>query len=121
MNDGPEEFVMEAQPSPEHLDQPSRIPTSDSRSSLEQYEHASNETDVEEEQQPQRLSQDLKHDIPAVMRRTHLPSPAVGDEGSLFAILKKNVGKVRISPILIIYTVDRFRAGFVHYHFPSHV
>ncbi|OCH96631.1 hypothetical protein OBBRIDRAFT_743469 [Obba rivulosa] len=28
-----------------------------------------------------------------VQRRTQLPSPVVGDEGSLFAVLKKNVGK----------------------------
>ncbi len=30
----------------------------------------------------------------AIVRRTQLPSPVVGDEGSLFAVLKKNVGKV---------------------------
>ena len=30
----------------------------------------------------------------AAVRRTVLPSPPVGDEGSLFAVLKKNVGKV---------------------------
>lgn len=29
-----------------------------------------------------------------IVRRTQLPSPPAGDEGSLFAILKKNVGKV---------------------------
>ncbi|EPQ60901.1 hypothetical protein GLOTRDRAFT_135500 [Gloeophyllum trabeum ATCC 11539] len=28
-----------------------------------------------------------------IVRRTQLPSPPVGDEGSLFAVLKKNVGK----------------------------
>ena len=32
-----------------------------------------------------------------VMRRTQLPVPSFGDEGSLFNILKKNVGKVCVS------------------------
>jgi hypothetical protein len=31
-----------------------------------------------------------------VARRTELPCGSVGDEGSLFAVLKKNVGKVRL-------------------------
>lgn len=31
----------------------------------------------------------------AVVRRTRLPAPTSGEEGSLFSVLKKNVGKVR--------------------------
>ena len=42
----------------------------------------------------QHFSQDDAHSI---VRRTQLPSPPVGDEGSLFSVLKKNVGKVRLS------------------------
>ncbi|KAF9454904.1 oxysterol binding protein [Macrolepiota fuliginosa MF-IS2] len=93
MDDGPEEFVMDTQLSPEHAEQVSRIPTNDSRSSLEQFDRSSNETDAEEEKHPPRVSQDLGHDALATVRRVHLPSPVIGDEGSLFAILKKNVGK----------------------------
>jgi hypothetical protein len=37
-----------------------------------------------------------------VKRRTQLPSGPVGDEGSLFSVLKKNVGKV--GPALLQYT-----------------
>lgn len=36
----------------------------------------------------------------AIVRRTQLPSPVVGDEGSLFAVLKKNVGKVSMSLLI---------------------
>jgi hypothetical protein len=32
----------------------------------------------------------------AVVRRTKLPAPNTGEEGSLFAVLKKNVGKARL-------------------------
>lgn len=37
---------------------------------------------------------DTSLEVRQVVRRTHLPSGPVGDEGSLFAMLKKNVGKV---------------------------
>lgn len=40
-------------------------------------------------------------DMP-IVRRTQLPSPPVGDEGSLFAVLKKNVGKVRKTDVVSI-------------------
>lgn len=37
---------------------------------------------------------DLVEQAKHVARRTELPSGPVGDDGSLFAVLKKNVGKV---------------------------
>lgn len=37
-----------------------------------------------------------------IMRRTQLPVPSFSDEGSLFTILKKNVGKVCVCPIAAI-------------------
>ena len=42
---------------------------------------------------PSRANPDQSQDK-VIVRRTQLPSPVVGDEGSLFAVLKKNVGKV---------------------------
>ena len=54
-----------------------------------------------------------------VMRRTRLPAKPVGDEGSLFAVLKKNVGQVRI------FTSPKHKwilmagnSGLVQYSFP---
>lgn len=91
--DGPEEFVMELQPTPEGTEQSSRIPSNDSRSSLERSESCS--TGAEEERTSE-ASSESNLDVRAIVRRTSLPSPVVGDEGSLFAILKKNVGKVEV-------------------------
>ncbi|KAG8919174.1 hypothetical protein FRC01_001441 [Tulasnella sp. 417] len=41
---------------------------------------------------------DSKHKV--VIRRTKLPSPMVGDDGSLLAVLRKNVGKVTRASLL---------------------
>lgn len=55
------------------------------------------DTDDEDDEQasaplaPQAAAPDAPQPI---VRRTQLPSPPVGDEGSLFTVLKKNVGKV---------------------------
>lgn len=49
-----------------------------------------------DEEFPPRPAHDIDPSLNArqVVRRTGLPSGPVGDEGSLFAILKNNVGKV---------------------------
>lgn len=91
--DGPEEFVMELQPTPEGTELPSRIPSNDSRSSLERPESCNTGADVGGERTLE-ASSESNIDARAIVRRTCLPSRVVGDEGSLFAILKKNVGKV---------------------------
>jgi uncharacterized phage infection (PIP) family protein YhgE len=41
-----------------------------------------------------------------VMRRTQLPVPSFSDEGSLFTILKKNVGKVCVSYCRDYYLIE---------------
>ena len=44
-----------------------------------------------------------------VQRRSRLPAKPAGDEGSLFAVLKKNVGQVRLlvnAAIAFYYTVE---------------
>ncbi|KAF5377565.1 hypothetical protein D9615_005220 [Tricholomella constricta] len=94
--DGAEEFVMDVQVTPEGTEQPSRILTNESRSSLQ--ETSSIDTDIEEDgyvdyQPGTPTSAQPIPDALQVKRRTQLPSSPVGDEGSLFAILKKNVGK----------------------------
>jgi len=77
--------------------QPSTI-TSDTRSSADDGDTSSMDTDILSERPispsvPDPIgTQPL--DVQAVARRTELPSLPVGDEGSLFTILKKNVGKV---------------------------
>ncbi|KAF8649808.1 hypothetical protein AX16_005573 [Volvariella volvacea WC 439] len=97
MGDGPQEFVMEPQ-MVEGADQATRTLSSDSRSSLDHDSAPSVETDAENaEQTPATLVSIEENHKPAallhVVRRTQLPAHPVGDEGSLFAILKKNIGK----------------------------
>jgi hypothetical protein len=113
INDGPEEFVMDAQLSPEPFD---HVPTNDSQSSLERLDQSGDETDLEDEvgQPNVRLLQGSKYDVRANVRRTQLPSRVTGDEGSLLTVLKKNVGKV----LLIVEPPSRpaveFFIGSVH-------
>lgn len=93
--DGAEEFVMDVHTTPDGNEQPSRMLTNESRSSLDQHDISSIDTD---ENLNVPTSEDTRtaspHSIQQVVRRTRLSAPPSGDEGSLFAILKKNVGKV---------------------------
>ena len=103
-NDGAEEFVLEDPPPEESQasqlsDAPSTIQPSTSISSQFSYigtsDDDSDSDDVltaEAETAPSTAVASLNEQ--SVVRRTHLPSPVVGDEGSLFAVLKKNVGRV---------------------------
>lgn len=94
MSDGLEEFVMDA---PEQPAQISRASTIDSQKSLEQLDRSGDETDLDEDQlTPQDL---LKHGTKTSIRRSQLPCRILGDEGSLFAVLKQNVGKVVSSSV----------------------
>ncbi|KXN89830.1 Oxysterol-binding protein-related protein 3, partial [Leucoagaricus sp. SymC.cos] len=65
------------------------------QSSLEPLDQSADETDLEEEtgQPTLRLAQGTIQDNRAILRRSQLPSRVIGDEGSLFAVLKKNIGK----------------------------
>lgn len=84
-----EEFLLE-DPSPE--EDKARLVQS-RNSSLDGYESAS--SDEEDHIPPQTVgNDDSALSLRQVTRRTHLPSGPIGDEGSLFAMLKKNVGKV---------------------------
>ncbi|KAI5991609.1 Oxysterol-binding protein-domain-containing protein [Pisolithus albus] len=84
-----EEFVLE-EPTPDEERGPIILQTS--FSNYKEYESSSSD----EEEREQHLSKpepDLTLQARQVTRRTCLPCGPVGDEGSLFAILKKNVGK----------------------------
>lgn len=95
MDDGAQEFVLDVM-TPDGNEQPSRMTSNASISS-----HSSADTDSEtetEHEAPNLLASDhLQPDSDhkgQIVRRTQLPAPPSGDEGSLFTILKKNVGKV---------------------------
>ncbi|KIJ21564.1 hypothetical protein PAXINDRAFT_165033 [Paxillus involutus ATCC 200175] len=84
-----EEFVLE-DPTPD--EEKARPILQSGSSSLHGYESASSD---EEDIVPLRTTAETDPFVQArqVVRRTYLPSGNVGDEGSLFATLKKNVGK----------------------------
>ncbi|KAG9223005.1 hypothetical protein CCMSSC00406_0000306 [Pleurotus cornucopiae] len=93
--DGPEEYVLDSQGADgTSTEPPSRILTNDSRSSLGQDHSSNGDTDFGEPEPgtPHPSDADKPYNL-HVVRRAVLPSPVVGDEGSLFAVLKKNVGK----------------------------
>ncbi|KAI0735357.1 Oxysterol-binding protein-domain-containing protein [Earliella scabrosa] len=94
--DGPEEFVLDVTPAEEGQDKlyatDSRMTertdmteTTDVGSSTGMDTDSETEDEVEKPAAPEEPA--------VVQRRTALPSGPVGDEGSLFAVLKKNVGK----------------------------
>ncbi|CCM02794.1 uncharacterized protein FIBRA_04905 [Fibroporia radiculosa] len=105
--DGAEEFVVEATPGEEHKESEVfgegryKSPQPDPASSTEiddtdtDADTDSEETSEVEPAETASTSPELPNqdDEKPVVRRTQLPSGPVGDEGSLFAVLKKNVGK----------------------------
>ena len=104
-NEGAQEFVLDAQTFGDASEPPSRMLTNESRSSLDHIDNSSIDTDIAEEEPPARKpSEDKGRPDPVtsalqVARRAYLPAPVIGDEGSLFSMLKKNVGKARASQI----------------------
>lgn len=96
--EGAEEFVIEAPPTDET---PSSKISQSPQIAPEDLEWEGSDTDTESSLHEETAatstpspSEEAQH---GVARRTQLPSPPAGDEGSLFAVLKKNVGKVRPS------------------------
>lgn len=85
--DGPEEFLLESTGGDDHGPE-SRIMDPNDRD-----DSGSVDTDIEET--PKREPTELPLDPSRVTRRAQLPSLPPADEGSLFTVLKKNVGKVR--------------------------
>lgn len=93
--DGPQEFIMDyAQDASEPASRivPSTIESTADTSSVDTDFEDADATPLEAP-----AVQDASSGPLQVVRRTHLPCPAPPDEGSLFAILKKNVGRVRLN------------------------
>lgn len=103
--DGAEEFVLDEVPDDSQASKlteaAANIEPPSTTSSTANTESSSDSSDVESflEASPNSETPVDSYNIDSptameVVRRTQLPSPPVGDEGSLFAVLKKNVGKV---------------------------
>ena len=98
LGDSAQEFVMDGQASPEELEFGEKFLAHDSTSasSLEPPE-SFGETELEEDEVAAmvkyRIAESSDKALP-ITRRTQLAATQVSDEGSLFAILKNNVGKV---------------------------
>ena len=89
--DGPEEFVLEpAQDMPVSVG----LLEADSQSNSDNSSIDTNIDDINSLAAPALKVVDTSSGSFKVMRRTQLPVPSFSDEGSLFTILKKNVGKV---------------------------
>ncbi|KAG7099437.1 hypothetical protein E1B28_001288 [Marasmius oreades] len=89
-HEGAEVFVLDPT-SPDVGEQPSRM-TSDSDSDVERAKDTNSlDTDIESTEPTN--TETCSQENTVITRRTRLPAPITGDEGSLFAVLKKNVGK----------------------------
>ncbi len=98
--DGPEEYVLESTPQEDQ----DKLYQTDSRMTertdiSEATEAGSTTTGMDTDSDSESESEEEVENALAVkpaevQRRTSLPCGPVGDEGSLFAVLKKNVGKV---------------------------
>ena len=97
--DGPEEYVLDVTPAEEH-DRPfpagsHMTAQTDITETTEAGSSVGADTDSESEVAVEaQVASRAPEELAVVQRRTALPSDPVGDEGSLFAVLKKNVGKV---------------------------
>lgn len=121
--DGGEEFVLEVEPTP--AEEKTNLEAEGSRSSL----GGSSDAEVDEVEDIVTVgSQDKGEEVAEmypyekaqdVVRRTQLPSGPVGDEGSLFTLLKKNVGKVRSRLYFQSGSEFNLLAGSYKCHFPS--
>ena len=114
-DEGPQEFIME--PGQDMSEPPSRL-----LSNANEPDTSSIDTDIEEPDTVYAPTQEIEYlsfGDTQVIRRTQLPCLPPSDEGSLFAILKKNVGKVR-DPFLPAKNIElRCSSGPFDDHFPS--
>lgn len=94
--DGPEEYLLDLAPPEDAQD---KVMSTDSRlterTDMTDVTDGGSSTGLETDSESEEETPKLVTEEPAVVqRRTALPSGPVGDEGSLFGVLKKNVGKV---------------------------
>lgn len=120
--EGAEEFILDASPGDEGengiLDegvqpnsptsQSDNVSSSDATTDADT--DAGSETEAENTPETAPTSPAMSQEERQIVRRTELPSGPVGDEGSLFAVLKKNVGKVSTHVVL---APNSFLNGFI--------
>jgi hypothetical protein len=93
LGDGAQEFVLDVETPPPEKEDLYAVDVTGSASCADQDgSDTDDELDVEMALSPRHKRQATEDDH--IVRRTKLPTGPIGDEGSLFAILKKNVGKV---------------------------
>lgn len=90
-DDGPEEFLLESTGADDHGPDSRTIDPGDREDS--------NSIDTDIGETPKHEAVELTPEPSQISRRSLLPSLPPTDEGSLFAVLKKNVGKVRSGDI----------------------
>jgi oxysterol-binding protein-related protein 3/6/7 len=105
--DGAEEFILEDQPAEDSLGSQfsealsTGLASASSTSGFSSNSTSDSDSNSGDETPNDIETADTSETSPSqeqvIVRRTQLPSPVVGDEGSLFAVLKKNVGKVSIA------------------------
>jgi hypothetical protein len=105
--DGPEEFLMDRQTMAEREgnEQPSYITVNGSRSSL--VDEEVNCVDTDSDGHTQDIYPSPARALIQVTPRTKLPAPPTWDEGSMFTILKNNVGKVCLPMTCLLKLTDR--------------
>ncbi|KAI8995464.1 Oxysterol-binding protein-domain-containing protein [Trametes punicea] len=92
--DGPEEFLLDVTPPAVEDNQGNKLFSTNSRLTDTDTTEAGSSTGMDTDSESEETAAQSFTEEPTVIhRRTSLPSGPVGDEGSLFAVLKKNVGK----------------------------
>jgi oxysterol-binding protein-related protein 3/6/7 len=95
--DGGEEFFLEPEPTP--IEEKVQLEVELFEGSRSSLGDAEEQEDIYAAQKQDKgevvVDMDPVEKAQHVARRTELPSGPIGDEGSLFTVLKKNVGKVR--------------------------
>lgn len=127
--DGAEEFVLDealedtqASRLSDNIETPSTSTSDTGDADLESNSESSDSESELFEEKPDNVDASIAITPPlasTVTRRTQLPSPPIGDEGSLFTVLKKNVGKVRTGHISLNSSSSPFRIS-VPWHYPCH-
>jgi oxysterol-binding protein-related protein 3/6/7 len=109
--EGVQEFILDAQ----GAEQPSRLLSDEVKANAAEPDDTSSiDTDIEQ-------AQTESNETVNVTRRICLPAPVVGDEGSLFTMLKKNVGKVSLVGWEGVHDISDPVLGPVNHNLPCHL
>jgi hypothetical protein len=93
-SEGGDEFFLDANDTSQASEAPNnRTSDVEEEEEEEEEEEVGGEESSEDEPEAESIPAVVRSET-AVVRRARLPAPNTGEEGSLFAVLKKNVGKV---------------------------